>query len=294
MVDEPPPDLLAWAEASAGRRVVGVQQMTGGIDAHTFRLALDNGDDVVLRVTEPDHHEDVDYLAQVLDRLAPTPIPAPLRLAHASAVGAGDVPVMLQTLLVGDPSIPVDPDDAWLDALVLTIVRMQDVGLEPWMQDRARLRWEQLDTRDGRGYEPGDELLLSRLKDVRHDVPLTPVFGHDDFWVGNTLRDGHRVVGIVDWGHAGVVSAARDVTYCAVDASLCYGLEVGDRLIDLFCQRVYVDPGEIMAWTARSVLASRWFPEWLAGWNGLGAQVGHEQAATRRADLLDRTLARLG
>jgi hypothetical protein len=36
------------------------------------------------------------------------------------------------------------------------------------------------------------------------------------------------------------------------------------------------------------------FAEWLPGWNGFGLSVTHEQAARRRTELLDRTLARLG
>src|SRR4029079_11161903 len=120
-------------------------QMVGGIDAHTFRLAVTDGESVVLRRTEPDHHEDVVYVAQVLAPLSETSVPAPRHLAHASSVGDGGPPAMLQTMLVGDRSIPVEPDDAWLAELVQTIVRMQDLGLEPWMQNRAQLRWEQLD-----------------------------------------------------------------------------------------------------------------------------------------------------
>jgi hypothetical protein len=108
------------------------------------------------------------------------------------------------------------------------------------------------------------------------------------------LREGERVVGIVDWGHAGVVSAARDATYCAVDTSLCYGLAAGDRLVELFEARTTVDPEEMLVWAARSVLSSRFFAEWLAGWYGLGVPVTREQAARRRTELLDRTLARLG
>jgi aminoglycoside phosphotransferase (APT) family kinase protein len=294
VMEAPPPDVLVWAETALGDRIVGVESMVGGIDAHTVRLTLNDGGDVVLRLTDPDHHEDIDYLAQVLDRLAQTPIPAPRRLAHAMAVGDGDVPLMLQTLLMGDPTIPVEPDDAWLSELVQTIVNMQQIDLEPWMHDRAAVRWKELEQIPADELGAADLELLRRLRDLAASAPLTRVFGHDDFWPGNTLRDGQRVVGVVDWGHAGLVSVARDAVYCAVDMSICYGLDVGDRLLDLFVRRVTVHPEELLAWSARSVLASRYFAEWLPTWNGLGAPVRHGQAARRRADLLDRSLARLG
>jgi aminoglycoside phosphotransferase len=268
--------------------------MVGGIDAHMFRLSLAVGGDVVLRVTLPGGHDDVAYQARVLDVLSTTAVPAPRVIAHATAVGPAGHRVLLQTLLPGDPTIPLEPTDAWLSEIVAAIVALQSVPVAAWMADRVRVRWEALDAPDTGELSPADTQLLNSLRARRDATPLTRVFGHDDLWVGNTLRDGHRVVGIVDWGHAGVVSAARDVTYCAVDTSLCYGLDVGDRLVDVFSRQVFVDPEEMLVWSARCVFGSRYFPEWLPGWNGLGVPVRHEQAERRRTELLDRTLARLG
>ena len=268
--------------------------MAGGIDAHTFRLLMADGSAVVLRLTEPDHHEDVGYLARVLDLLEPTAVPAPLHLAHVTALDANGPPVMLQSLLEGDPTIPPEPDDEYLRSLVTTILRTQELPVRPWMHDRAAVRWNELATVDAEDLSPGDRLLMKVLRDRGPAAPCTHVFGHDDFWVGNTLRDGHSVVSVVDWGHAGAMSVARDATYCAVDTSLCYGLHAGDRLVELFTDQVAVDPEELLVWSARSVLSSRFFAEWLVGWNGLGVPVRHEQAARRRTELLDRVLARLG
>ena len=289
-----PKDVLAWVEAELACSVVAADRMAGGIDANTFRLELADGSHAVLRVTVPEHHEDIDYLAQVLDLLDGTPVPAPRRLAHSSSVGALGSPVMVQSLLSGDPTIPVEPDEAWLIEIVTTVLRLQAIPLAEWMHDRVSVRWRDLDVLAEGELTAGDRLLLRRLRERGPAAPVTPVFGHDDYWVGNTLRDGQRIVGIVDWGHAGVVSAARDATYCAVDTSLCYGLEAGDRIIDTFTEQRQLDAEEMLVWSARSVLASRFFPEWLAGWNGLGAPVTHAQAARRRTELLERTLARLG
>jgi aminoglycoside phosphotransferase (APT) family kinase protein len=293
-VEEVPPDVLAWAEAGLHCSVLTTDRMAGGIDAETFRLRLADGSEVVLRVTEVDHHEDIAYLARVLDLLATTAVPAPRHLAHATEVVAGGPPAMLQSLLGGDRSIPVEPEDAWLRGLVSTIERMHQVQAEPWMHDRAAVGWSNLADIAVDELSAGDRALFDVLRDRGPEAPLTPVFGHDDLWVGNTLRDGNNVVGVVDWGHAGIVSAARDATYCAVDASICYGLDVGDRLVDLFTAGCALQPEELLVWTARSVLSSRYFSEWLSGWNGLGVPVSHEQAERRRTELLDRTLARLG
>ena len=76
--------------------------------------------------------------------------------------------------------------------------------------------------------------------------------------------------------------------------SLCYGVAYGDRLVELFRDAIDVEDIEVDLWTARAVIASRWYPQWLAGWNGLGVPVRLEEAAGRRTELLDRALARLG
>jgi aminoglycoside phosphotransferase (APT) family kinase protein len=294
-MDAPPAEVLAWAESELGVTVADVEPMAGGIDAHTCRLTLVDGSHVVLRLTEPDHHEDVEYLAQLLDVLALTSVPSPRHLAHAVSVGAGGRPAMLQSLLPGDPTLPVEPTEAWLRELVGIVLQMQAVPVAEWMHDRASVRWRDLD-------DPvelsgaGDRALLTGLRERGPAAPFSPVFGHDDFWAGNTLRDGERVVGVVDWGHAGVVSAARDVSYLVVDTSLCFGLDVGDRLVQMSqsTPQIEIAPEEMLVWMARSVLSSRYFAEWLPCWNGLGLPVTHEQAARRRTELLDRTLARLG
>ena len=294
MVAEPPAGILAWAEAALDARVIGAHPLAGGLDAATFRLTVEGDDDVVLRVTTTDDHDDVAYQAQVLDQLAGTAVPAPRAIAFAEDVDPQGRRALLQTLLPGDPSLPVEPSDEWLSAIADAVVAMQALPVAPWMHDRVQVRWGKLDGPFFADLTGADDRLRHAVIARRDEVPLTPVFGHDDFWVGNSLRDGDRVVGIVDWGHAGVVSAARDVTYCAVDASLCYGLDVGDRLVELFRRRVEVDPAELLLWTGHSVLASRYFPEWITGWNGLGVPVRLEQAAQRRAELLERAVAQLG
>src|SRR4051794_638363 len=121
-MESPPAEVLAWAEGYLRSAVVTAQAMTGGIDAQMFRLSIADSSAVVLRVTEADHHEQIDYHVRVLDVLAPTEVPAPEHLAHASGLGPGGHTAMLMSMLPGDPTLPVEPDDAWLGQLVRTVM----------------------------------------------------------------------------------------------------------------------------------------------------------------------------
>jgi aminoglycoside phosphotransferase len=291
-VESPPADVLAWTESVLDDRVDSVQRMAGGIDAKMFRIATAGGADVVLRIASGGDWDDIEHQARILPLVAASGIPAPIVLGHGRAIGTDAHAVMLQTLLPGDPTLPLEPTDEWLRSLVATNVAIQRVGQVAWLPDRLTEHWAKLSEFDDERAVGLDGRLLEIL--WRREPGTIRVMGHDDYWIGNTLRDGDQVVGIVDWGGAGLVSPARDLTYCAVDMSLCYGVEYGDRLVNLFRGEVDVDDEEVDLWTARAVISSRWFPEWLAGWNGLGAPVTHDQAARRRAELLDRMLTRLG
>jgi hypothetical protein len=292
-MEAPPPDVLAWAEFVLGSDVVGVQPMVGGLDAHMFRLATSGGTDVVLRMTRDGDWDDVDHLAAILEMLVSSGVPAPRLLGHARGIGAGAHPVLLQSLLPGEPSLPLDPPDGWLDDLAATVVAIQEVTPPQWLPDRLSEDWADLLVVDDDKLTDLDRRLLQSVR--RHEVDQhARVLGHNDFWIGNTLRDGDRVGGVVDWGDAGLTSVTRDVTYCAVDMSLCYGVSYGDRLVELFRQRIDVADEEVDLWSARALVSSRWFPEWLRGWNGLGVPVRLDEAAWRRAELLDRMLTRLG
>jgi aminoglycoside phosphotransferase (APT) family kinase protein len=293
-VQVPPADVLAWVESQVHSPVLAALPMSGGLDAQMFRLTLDGRDDVVLRISRGGDWDDVAHQARVLEMLANTTLPAPRLLGHRPSPRAGEPGLLVQTWLDGDAMLPMSPGDAWLTSLVDTLVAVQGQPILDWMPDRAAYRWAQVEADPEPDYSRDDSRLQAALRRRRQHTPLTQVFAHDDFWIGNTLRDGDRVVGIVDWGMAGVTSIARDATYCAVDMSICYGLDVGDRLVEKFRDRVPVADEEILVWDARAVLMSRHYRDWLTGWNGLGVPVTETEAGRRRAELLDRALTRLG
>jgi fructosamine-3-kinase len=81
----------------------------------------------------------------------------------------------------------------------------------------------------------GRSELLEMAADVLDQVP-TPtdesVVVHGDLWLGNVVWDlTHRVVGVVDWGAAGVGHPGIDLASARLDATLMYGQEAADLVL---------------------------------------------------------------
>src|SRR3954454_8937981 len=101
--------------------------MIGGIEAQMFRVTTIGGRDVVLRMPQVGEWDDVDHLAVILEMLVRSDVPAPRLLGHGRGIGAGGHSVLLQSLLPGEPSLPQDPADDWLDNLAATVIAIQQV-----------------------------------------------------------------------------------------------------------------------------------------------------------------------
>jgi len=116
---------------------------------------------------------------------------------------------------------------------------------------------------------------------------------HVDYWSGNTLRDGSRVTGVIDWSSAATGRPEVDVAECAFDLTVSRGAEVGARFIRLY-KAVTGEPLESLdAWLAVCVVRSTDLDQWLPGWSGLGLEVEAEAAFSRRDQVLRAVLSAL-
>jgi aminoglycoside phosphotransferase len=151
--------LLAWAAAVAAPGT-SVEQVTGLRGGGSpWLLRFSDGDEAVQRVGDARLAEDFATEAAAL--------------RHASAHGL-PVPRLLGADLAG-------PVLAALPARTRPIESM----------DFAALR---------RGKPPRDLFVRAEECLARLPVPRTPpVFVHGDLWQGNTLWDGDRLTGIIDW-----------------------------------------------------------------------------------------------
>jgi aminoglycoside phosphotransferase (APT) family kinase protein len=76
--------------------------------------------------------------------------------------------------------------------------------------------------------------LLQAAEETLADTLLPdrpPVFVHGDLWQGNTLWDGDRLTGVVDWDCAGVGPAGIDLGSLRCDAWMSVGSEAADAVL---------------------------------------------------------------
>jgi aminoglycoside phosphotransferase (APT) family kinase protein len=163
--------------------------------------------------------------AQVLERLADGPVPAPAVVAADPAGEHCDCPALLLTLLPGAP--PEGPPD--LDQLLRALddVHATDpAGLPPFRRHHDA---ETLSVPDWAGERGVWELAIAVARRAEPDLPVRLI--HRDPHPGNTLWQDRRLSGIVDWttGCAGPV--AVDLAHLRVNLAMDHGIAASGAVL---------------------------------------------------------------
>lgn len=293
----PPPDEQLAAvvrEVAPGAVVERVVPLPGGIASAVHRVDVSGNQSFVVRrfnALLPWHSDErVAREATMLGALEPTPVRAPqVLLADADGSTTG-CPMLVLSLL---PGRGIDPpgDDEWARRLAVALAEIHDQSppfdAEPWLTF-----WVAADAlpREIAGHARSAEIWASivRVRDELAGDRLT--LAHHDFHPGNTLWSGGDVTGIVDWPLAGRGYASYDAVYCAFDATLSKGIDVGERLLRAYESVVgrELHPG----W--RLVVATRALDElddWIDCYLGLGTEMTLDDLHRRFDDWVDRALA---
>ena len=131
-------------------------------------------------------------------------------------------PAMATTLLPGRPLLaPRDPI-AWgrqlaraLAAIHLNALTGIDVGFLPCLEAWLNTMLASESSRRRVAEHPDGESVWSALQRCRPYPPVvSSTLVHGDYWVGNTLWQGGRLTGVVDWSDAFLGDPAADVGYC--------------------------------------------------------------------------------
>jgi aminoglycoside phosphotransferase (APT) family kinase protein len=270
--DRPPDALLRWVVDSAAiSSIVGIATMSQSGEGGPWLLSAEvSGGEaaLVLKAEEPgtEARSRLATAAAALEVAAVNDVAAP-RVVALDVDAACGWHVLLTTALPGSSSIAADITSVRLRALGREAARLHLVAGTPTAELPVRSRsLEGYDLNAGATSTASTPLLdraRRMLIDVprRHDEPLG--FVHGDLWQGNTLWDGDRYTGAVDWDFAGFGPAGIDLGSLRADVVILHGAEAGEE-VRAGWEEVVGRPAPNLAWW--DLVAGTSTPDDLAGW----------------------------
>ncbi|NYH90711.1 phosphotransferase family protein [Actinopolymorpha rutila] len=174
--------------------------------------------------------------ATVLGLLGSTDVPAPRLVAADTTPTMCDVPTLLTTRVPGSP--PARADRTVLAQLAETLALIHAVDL-PVVRALPPYRPYYDRQRDGDRRPPAWSAaprLWSRVFDVvaAGPPPATLGFIHRDYHPGQTLWDGDRLVGVVDWTTGCLGPRGIDLARMRLNLAGRYGGEAAEQFLALY------------------------------------------------------------
>jgi aminoglycoside phosphotransferase (APT) family kinase protein len=255
------PLTLDWVSRhlEVGERVVGVEELHGGITAEMRRLTIGTRDggsrDLVLRTfVDPYFVERAQGMlnreADALAVLAGTDVPAPGPVAVDASAAHCEYPSLLMTHLPGRTVLADEGLAARVPLLARQLVAIH--ALRPADGPKEYKAWT---TADAVVPPHGaDAVAWAAATDViRKPAPrYEGRFLHRDFHPGNVLFDeqphdeaGLRVTGVVDWVQTSWGPADLDVAHCSTNLAMLHDPVWGLRFAE-----AYEEAGGVLAATA--------------------------------------------
>jgi aminoglycoside phosphotransferase (APT) family kinase protein len=163
-------------------------------------------------------------------------IPAPRILGLDASGDAAGALAVLETVLPGRSRIPVLPSPERLRCLGATAAACHAVAADasPDLPLRTRPIPVSDFANDRREAKDHATPFLSAADEAIARLPVpagTTVFVHGDLWQGNTMWDGDRLTGLLDWDMAGVGHYGVDLSSLRLDAALMFGLDAADPVL---------------------------------------------------------------
>lgn len=246
-------DLVHAAERLLDRPLRLVRALTGGQHARTV-LVSDGDRQLVLRRFPPGDDAVSRELA-VLPRLDPLGPIAPRLVAHGETPAG---PLIVTTALPGGPPAPE------LDPIVLA----EQMG--PALAEIHRLDPSGLPDEDRAPTSDAGELAAA-AQSAWQGADMTRVLTHGDFWSGNTVWQGDRLAGIVDW--SGAMSAPRgvDVAWCRQDLVLLGSVAAAERFTSVYEEAAGLRLPDVRAWDlVAAARADPYVETWAPNYEGIG------------------------
>lgn len=251
-------DLTAALDAASratGRHLTFVRELTGGQHADTV-LTRDETTHFVVRLFPPNDDAPSSEVA-ILERIRSLDglVPAFVALSH---VENGRQMIVTSAIpgTAPDPTVPLHRIAEQMGAILARIHELDGTGL-----------------RSAPTAAPdGSSPLAVRAHRAWAGLDLTsPVLTHYDFWSGNTLWDGIRLTGVVDWSGARSAPRGVDVAWARQDLILLGSMSAADRLLDVYQRAARAEVTDISAWDLLAAAQADPVVEtWTANYAGVG------------------------
>ena len=248
---------LAWAAGLVGKgaTIVGVTGLRQGGNPWLLRIEH-NGRTSEAVLKTANSYNRAGFATEI----------AALRLAEERRIPAprilgcyGDAPAVLESVVPGRSTIPVEPTPERLRVMGELAAALYAIPAEPMSHLPVRTRpIAAADfARDRRlGTDPTTPLL--QAADERVAVLPVPagkaVLVHGDLWQGNLLWQGDTFTGIIDWDMAGVGHNGIDLSSLRLDAALMFGHDAAEHVLAGWQSATGERPGDLAYWDAVTAL----------------------------------------
>ena len=258
-----PPSSTAVGRAArlAGAAVQEIRELAGGTHAYTYLIRTAGPEqEFILREFPPGDDAARDEV-RVLTALDGFDGLAPRLLAKGGGGNPSEGSWLLISRLPGAADIIPGQPATWAAQLGEALARVHATPMHRltgfvsvFHRSRALLR-RSADRRQA----------WSRLIGASYQRPA--VLTHFDYWSGNTVWDGGRITGVVDWSGGCLGPRGFDVGWCRWDLCLLYGEDIADKFLGSYQKASKSAPPDILLWDLWAVARSHqhvesWVPNY--------------------------------
>ncbi|MEA2001179.1 MAG: aminoglycoside phosphotransferase family protein [Actinomycetota bacterium] len=233
-----PDQAIQWVQRVTGAAVLSASELEGGSVSTVHKLTLSRGSALAIKrfnLEDPldERLDRAGHEAAILELLRSSDIPVP-RLVAVDELGfqAGIAAVLMEYV---DGSTALR--EGWLDPMVATIVRINDVdpGDLAWPYER----YTQQSVLDVPSWATDRGLWTDAFQLVGNEFPPTRSgFIHRDLHPGNMLWDRGRLVAVIDWLGACIGPLSLDVSHCRANLAMDLSLDVADSFLSSYLEKV--------------------------------------------------------
>jgi aminoglycoside phosphotransferase (APT) family kinase protein len=258
-----------------GLRLVRVWPMAGAVSSRVAGIEVEGARDVrralVLRLyghanaEAVRHTADHEYRLLKLLRAAGLPVPRPFLVDESGAVVPG--PCLLMEFIDGERVDKPADLPSFTRELAAALAAVHGCGITradvPFLPDIGEDVMEELRTGRPATDGPVPETAIRRTLRANWPPPQVsePVVLHGDYWPGNVLWRGGRLVGVVDWEEAAFGDPMADLANIRLEIAWRFGTAAMDMLTgEYLARRPAAQTATLPVWDLRTALRACEYP----------------------------------